>query len=401
MLSLKKHSVIALGYFLTIAILGVILRCFSIILIDFNFRHIVHAHSHVALLGWVYSALMVLIYKLYLSNSNIEKKYIRIFWFTQITIIGMLVTFPFTGYALFSITFSTLFLIASYFFSYLVFKHTPKDHKVTYSYQCIKVSLWYMVISSIGPWSLGIIMSTVGEASSLYRNSIYFYLHFQYNGWFILALFGVLFYIFEQLKIKISSKGFKTFFRLFNIGVILTFTISVLWMKLPLIANIIAGLGALLQLIAFGIILKEIILNKRIIKNKISKILFFILKSLLVIYSIKLLLQFLGTFPYLGSVASSNIDFVIGYLHWVFLGLVSLSILGFLYQFKLIKLTKTSVYFYLLGFILTETLIFYRGLAAWKGLNLPNNYAQLLVAVSILLLLAIAYIGFIQVKRKD
>ena len=94
---LKKHSVIALSYFLLITLLGVLLRCFSVIEIDFNYRHIVHAHSHIALLGWVYTALMILIYKLYLKKTNIERKYLRIFWCTQITVVGMLFTFPITA----------------------------------------------------------------------------------------------------------------------------------------------------------------------------------------------------------------------------------------------------------------------------------------------------------------
>ena len=51
MILAKKQSAIALGYFLLITILGILLRSFSVIVIDFNYRHIVHAHSHVAILG--------------------------------------------------------------------------------------------------------------------------------------------------------------------------------------------------------------------------------------------------------------------------------------------------------------------------------------------------------------
>ena len=67
--------------------------------------------------------------------------------------------------------------------------------------------------------------------SDLYKNAIYFYLHFQYNGWFILALFGIGFYILEKQNIRISKSVFNIFFWLMNLGVILTFGISLLWMK--------------------------------------------------------------------------------------------------------------------------------------------------------------------------
>lgn len=394
---LKKHSVIALGYFLFIAILGVLLRCFAVIVIDFNYKHIVHAHSHVALLGWVYTALMVLIYQLYLKNAGVEKKHKRIFWFTQLTIVGMLVTFPFTGYALFSILFSTFFLIASYVFSYLVLKHTPQELKTTNSYKCIKWSLGYMIISSVGPWALGIIMNTLGETSSWYRNAIYFYLHFQYNGWFLLALFGILFRVFEQNQIQISDTVFKNFFMLFNIGIIFTFLISILWMNLSLTINFLAILGGLFQIIAFAILLKEIIKQKEKISAIFSNLTFNIFKTIAVFFIIKLLMQFVGSFPYFSNTIS--IDFVIGYIHWIFLGIVSLALLSFMHFLELIKLTKTSIAIYLLGFILTETFIFYRGFSSWMLLDVFDNFNHFLLLASSLFLVSISFILFSR-KRK-
>lgn len=396
---LKKHSVIALGYFLLIAILGVLLRCFSVVVININYKHIVHAHSHVALLGWVYTALIVIIYQLYLKDAVVEKKYKRIFWFTQLTIMGMLVTFPFTGYAFFSIFFSTLFLIASYIFSYFVFKYTPQELKITNSYKCIKWSLWYMIISSVGPWALGIIMNTLGETSSWYRNAIYFYLHFQYNGWFLLALFGILFRVFEQHLIKVSNTTFKRFFTLFNIGVILTFLISILWMKLPISINLLAGIGGLFQIIAFAILLKEIIKYKEKITTLFSSLTILIFKIVTVFFSIKLLMQFIGTIPYFSNTISFTIDFVIGYIHWIFLGVVSLSLLGFMYFLKLIKLTKTSIIIYLFGVVLTETLIFYRGFSSWKLLDIFDYFNYYLVVASTLFLISIGLIIFIKKEK--
>lgn len=114
MIDLKKHTLIALGYFLLAALLGVFLRFFFVTSIPANFRYVVHAHSHIALLGWVYLGLSALIYKMYFSEAKKGKTYKRIFWFTQITLLGMLFTFPFTGYAALSITFSTLFLFARF-----------------------------------------------------------------------------------------------------------------------------------------------------------------------------------------------------------------------------------------------------------------------------------------------
>ncbi|WP_422091469.1 hypothetical protein [Tenacibaculum ovolyticum] len=397
---LQKHTKIGLAYFLIIAFLGVLLRFFSIFDLPINYRFTVHAHSHVALLGWIYTSLTTLIFKMYLSKTNVSIKYKRLFWATQLTIVGMLISFPFTGYALFSIVFSTLFLIVSYFLANLVFKYTPIAHKQTNSYKCIRIALWYMIISSIGPWALGIIIKTVGNGSDLYRNAIYFYLHFQYNGWFILALLGIFLYILEQQKITLTNKTFQSLFWLLNSGVILTFGISLLWMKPTIIIFILSGLGAILQLVAFYILLKELHFFKEQLITIFSKFYFQLLKITGLLFFLKLVFQIVGSTPYFSREISSNVDLIIGYLHWTFLGVVSIALLLFLHQFKLIKLSKKSILVYLIGFILTEFFIFYKGIIVSTNLSLINNYFEYLVIVSCILLTGIFNLFIHQFKRK-
>ena len=94
---LKNHINLALGYFIIAALFGVLLRSFHSIEIPVTYKFIVHTHSHIALLGWVYLGLTTLLYKLFLDKKGVELKYRRIFWFTQFTLVGMLVTFPFSG----------------------------------------------------------------------------------------------------------------------------------------------------------------------------------------------------------------------------------------------------------------------------------------------------------------
>lgn len=138
MKNLKTHTQLAFGYFLIAAVLAVVLRSFHSIEIPVNYKFIVHTHSHIALLGWVYLVLTTLFFKLYLGNLSLGGKYQKIFWFTQLTLVGMLLTFPFQGYALFSIIFSTLFLFASYWFAWFFLKNTPDVLKNTNSYKCIR-----------------------------------------------------------------------------------------------------------------------------------------------------------------------------------------------------------------------------------------------------------------------
>lgn len=196
MIKIKIQSFYSISYFLIAASLGILLRLFPVTNVDATYKYIVHTHSHIALLGWVYIALTTLIFHLFIQKEA-RKKYSYIFWATQITILGMLLSFPITGYALYSIIFSTLFLICTYWFYAFFRKHTTCV-KNTFSYKFINTSLLFLVISSIGPWALGIIMNTLGNTSHLYKNAIYFYLHFQYNGWFIFCLFRIVYFLVRE-----------------------------------------------------------------------------------------------------------------------------------------------------------------------------------------------------------
>lgn len=398
MISFKKHIHIALGYFVLIAIMGVALRLFAIIDLPITYRYVVHTHSHIALLGWVYTGLTTILYYLYLRDSEISKKYTYLFWATQATIVGMLFSFPFTGYALFSILFSTLFLFATYVFAFFFLKHTPRKLKTLQSYKLIRAAIWFMVLSSIGPWVVGIVMGTLGNTSPWYRNAIYFYLHFQYNGWFLVALCGILLKLFEHYEIIISQKSFKRFYYLLNAGVILTFFISILWMQPHWLFNVLAITGGILQIIAFSILFGRILWERSILRRHLSKQTGWLLKFAGFCLAIKLTTQLMGSFPETAEIISGNIDYVISYLHWVFLGLVSVALLAFLQHFKWVVLTKASSVLYLLGFILTEFLIFYRG--SMSAFNLPAlpNISFWLTMASILLLLALGWLFVFQFK---
>jgi len=212
MIKIKIQSFIGLFYFLIAAFLGVLLRVFPVVNVNATYKYIVHTHSHIALLGWVYIALTTLIFHLFIKKE-ISKKYSILFWATQITILGMLLSFPITGYALFSIIFSSLFLICTYGF-YAFFRKHNNCNKSNYSYKFINASLLFLIISSIGPWALGIIMNTLGNTSHLYKNAIYFYLHFQYNGWFIFCLLGLFIFLLEKYNLPINKNTLSSFYRL-------------------------------------------------------------------------------------------------------------------------------------------------------------------------------------------
>jgi hypothetical protein len=387
-----RHIQWALAYFFIIALLGVSLRLFSVMDVPITYRYVVHAHSHIALLGWVYTALTTLLYFLFLRNKSITRIYKIFFWATQATILGMLLIFPFTGYALLSITFSTLFLFASYFFTHLFLKHSTKTERKLPSHLLLRTALWYMVLSSLGPWALGGIMATAGTDSPWYRNAIYFYLHFQYNGWFLVALCGLFFRMMENFGIRLSATSFKRFYVLLQVGVVLTFFISILWMKPHPIVYLLAGMGALLQIAAFSIVLGKVLYERYHLAIKLPATTKLFLKFAGITLGVKLIAQVMVVFPAPAEVISGTIDFVISYLHWVFLGFVTTGLFAFLYHYGLVSVTKRMFWMYIMTFMATEVLIFYRGASA--AFNLPSLpfYAELLTVASMLLALVIGWV---------
>ena len=72
----KQQFLYALLYFLITAVLGFLLRLegtdFSFDLIK-EYRYVVHAHSHIALLGWVYLGLTSFIVHFYIPQQPIRK----------------------------------------------------------------------------------------------------------------------------------------------------------------------------------------------------------------------------------------------------------------------------------------------------------------------------------------
>lgn len=399
-LSLKKQTNISLSFFLIAAVIGLFLRFLFIADIDVDFKYFLHAHSHVALMGWVYLAMLVLIRLCFFDTKN-KKQYNGIFVFTLITVFGMLCSFPFQGYAAISITFSTLFLFASYWFYWFFIKHASKQTKQLYSYHILKYALIYMLISSIGPWVVGGVMATLGSGSVWYRIAIYFYLHFQYNAWIILGLIGIFVYVLESKGILINKKAIKVFLMYFNSGLILTFFLSILFIEPHGINYILSIAGGALQLVSLYYIKEAIPDLKTKVKQIFSHLEFTLLKWVSILLLIKFVMQFFAGFKPIADLITNYKNLTIGFLHWTFLGVITLSLFVLLSYFKLIKINKAVIYFYALGFLLTEALIFWRPISFIFNLDFSIPQYMLLFVASLLLVIGILIIMLKQLVKRD
>src|SRR5215204_4985196 len=159
-----------------------------------DYRYLLSAHSHFAFGGWVgLSLITLLIYDLLPPERAKKRIYLWLLAGIEISALGMAFFFPFQGYSGFSVFFSSLYIVVTYVLAPFFLKdllNSPLHKKVKLLGVSAIVSL---LISAIGPLGLSYILLSGSGNSILYRDSIYTFLHFQYNGFFTLSVFALLF----------------------------------------------------------------------------------------------------------------------------------------------------------------------------------------------------------------
>ena len=178
-----------------VAFLGFTLRSkilFSLPFIDY--RKFISAHSHFAFSGWVgLSLITLLIYDILTPDRSQKKIYQWILAGIEVSSLGMAIIFPIQGYSALSIFFSSLYIFLSFVFGWVFIKDVSQSD-IDRNVKLLSISaIAYLIISSIGPLGLSYILISGSGNSILYRDSIYTFLHFQYNGFFTLAVFALFF----------------------------------------------------------------------------------------------------------------------------------------------------------------------------------------------------------------
>jgi len=382
---MKKHWIlICFINFFVAALMGLLLRLLYITPIKWiNFQFLLHGHSHVAMLGWVYLMLYSLIVSFFIPKELQQKPvYNSLFWITEIAVIGMMVRFPTEGYALFSIVFSTLHIFCSYYFCRLVWKDAQPaslPEKLL-----LRSALTFMVISTLGVWCLGPIVGLLGKTSVFYQIAIQFFLHFQFNGWF---LFVVLALFFHQLNAIINEKEFSLFYKLLVAATILTFSLPVSWYLDYPIFYWINSLGILIQLSAFILFVKIIRPYFRTFFSALKPIEKTVYVFALFSLCLKIGIQLIILFPGLNQISHQIRNFVIGYIHLMMLGIITGFLFGFVLQNQFINrkkiMVRSGIQLFLLGFILSEIILFTQGIYFFFEWGQLSDYHQNLFIASI------------------
>lgn len=364
-------------------------------------KHVLHSHSHFAFSGWISLAIMAFMIQFLSKRISIHSKKYQLFLKIHLlSSYGMLIAFAFQGYGFFSISFSTLSIITNLLFAIQYWKDLNRIEIKSVSSSWFKAALFFSVFSSIGAFSLAYLMANKIAHQNWYLLAIYFFLHFQYNGWFIFSCFG---FINEKLEKAGSSKVVLIrVLKLFTFACIPAYFLSALWLNLPIWLFIIVIFASVAQLLGWIIFVKEIFTRKQYLTPLLINNSWFYFLLVLIAMSIKVLLQLGSTIPWLSTLAFGFRPIVIGYLHLVLLGIVTLFLLSnYLsnqdFEFK--KSIQAGLNIFVLGFFLNEIILLIQGSSAIKYFSVPFANEGLLSA-SALMLLGISIIarGFIRSK---
>lgn len=349
-----------------VASLGVTLRSkilFPLRAIDF--KYVLHAHSHFAFGGWVtLSLLSLMVYEILPDQLSGKRYYQWFLWGILLNAVGMLISFLCQGYSFFSIVFSTLFIFVTYAFSYVFIKDMIKAKTGKLVSILIIAALSCLVISSIGPFTLAYVLASHSSDSLLYQDSIYTYLHLQYNGFFTLSVFAVFFNAFyknfDSKQLRLSEQ----FASVLSISIIPSLFISYLWHPVNWGTKTIAVMGCFFIVL----VIVYLILTLHAIKDHFHEIPSFIriigLLSIIAFF-IKSLLQTGTIIPSLGKLVYGDRAVIIGYLHLVLLGFITLYILAHQLYIRTLqpslKLTRIAIATFAGGVIANELILMVQG----------------------------------------
>jgi len=401
-LNIKFWLKISLINLCIVAALGVLMRY----KIGFEFpyldqKHLQHSHSHFAFVGWLSHTLMALM--VYFIQTKITdfkgSRYNKIIIANLICSYGMLISFIIAGYGLVSIVLSTASIVVSYIFAYRFIKDLKLLDDDLLAKSWFKAALFFNVISSFGTFYLGYMMASKNVVQDWYLSSIYYYLHFQYNGWFFFACMGLAFG-FMNLR-KSEHSFYETSFRLFAIACIPAYFLSTLWLNLPLWIYLITVISAVIQVFAWFKFLPILLKTRKNILENYAPVLRYILLFVGFALSIKLLLQLGSTVPIISQLAFGFRPIVIAYLHLILLGIITLFILFYIYANHLILISKKIKYGVLLftiGVLLNEIVLAIQGIASFSYTLIP--YAnEMLFGIAIILFIGIVATAFFSIKK--
>jgi mono/diheme cytochrome c family protein len=373
----------ALGFFLVASILGLTMRAFHLVEIPMlEYRNILHAHSHIALLGWGFMMLMGAMIFALEDRESYASKYGWLFIALLVAIVGMLLSFPVQGYGAVSISFSTLFILLSYIFVAKLWS-TLRQKVSSLGIRLIRWALVSYLISTLGLWALGPITASLGRMHELYFMSIQWFLHFQLNGWFVVGVLGMCVLFLEKRGVTVVLSRMQE--SLLLASVVLSYALVVTWAEPSPVFFWVNSLAVLIQAVSYSFLIQGIWKGLR--KLRIDSFTLWLIRLALLSLAAKALLQMILVAPAVAVIAYTIRMYVVGFLHLVLLGGMSLGIAGLAMAEGRIPSSFSSRIGWVLvslAFVGNEILLFGQGTLVWLQWGYLSWYHMGMFVLSVL-----------------
>ena len=381
----------------TVALLGFLLRSkelFEMQFIDYN--HLVDAHGHFAFGAWVTLALFsLLIFEILPPELSSKRIY---FWLLAGNFIfswAVLLSMSIQGNSKLTNIFSTLFILVCYILSGVFIKDVLKSgvHKTV---RILSISaLVYLILSSFATFTLAILFYVQSLNAIYYRDALFTYLHMQYNGFFTLTVFALLFH---KILPKVSANSDMQIFRfsvLLISSIVPSVFLSYLWHDPHPVFWVLASIGSLLVFLTFTWFVILSVSIRHVIYIISPMVRYFAILSMCA-FGLKEFLQGFTIFPLINDAVFGSRPTIIGFLHLVFLGLVTHFILGWYVKRGVFgspnKYGVFSLVFFSLGVVFNEAILMVQGLGSMFIIGY-GIFAWFLWAASIWMLAGIVLVG--------
>lgn len=391
--AIKPLLIWGLILFFIAALLGLSMRVFWVIeLPNFEYTNVLHAHSHLAMLGWGFTIICSLFIYFLGNHIHYFRRYKILLLANAIGCLAMTFAFVWKGYAIVSIALLIFHLLVAYTLGVFLLKDLKKLANESAALLA-KWAVYWMFISTIGVWLLPVVIAKVGKLDPLYQSSIEWFLHLQFNGWFIYSILSLLLLFFENLGKNV--KFTKVDFWGLQISLILTYALPAYWSYPSFFMSMLNSIGVLIQLLIFWrVILPLVISLRESAGGKMSigyKLILLGLVSLLV----KVTIQASLVFPLFLAASTEVHNFFIGFIHLLMLGVFTLICLGICSVQGLLLdnvFSKLGLGIVALGFLLTELILFAEGFLVWTFQSTIPAYLEILLTCTIFLPLGIGTI---------
>ncbi len=379
-----KYPQWALINFLVLALWGLVMRYMQVYALPgVNYQFIMHAHSHFAFAGWMFFSIALLIIHT-VDGGKYSTAYKQVLIGALLSAYGMLICFSFQGYKALSIGMSTLFILVTYRFTYLVIKDVNLKVRLNdVSIKLLYAALGLLCFSSLGPVALGPIVAMGFRNTPFYQNTIYFYLHFQMNGFMLFAALGL---FGSTYLTRLLNKEIKWWLYLFIFSTVPLFFIFTLWDKPGLWVCFIAFSSSGINLISW--------INLCMYFKQAARGFSLLVNLALIAITLKIVFQVLICIPAIGQWAFSNRNLIVGYIHLLTLGSITPLLLD---QFIKKALVASSKNLSIINWVYITTVIIYLALLFMQPLlslwliAIPHYQAILLVCCIFFVIAAVSY----------